>query len=323
MTTSGSSDFNYNRDQIIMRALRQCGAFASGETPDAQTVQDASDALNSMVKGWNATGIHVWTEAEGILFLQPNQAIYVVGGTTPDHIADITNAGTVVQTTATSGAAAGASSIVLTSTTGMSNGDSIGLAMTTGSMFWTTLNGAPVGTTVALSAVLTSAVSAGAVVFTYSVAALRPLRVPMARRFNYVSLIEVPMLMVSRADYNNLPNKLSTGTATQMFYDPRGGKNTQGLLKVWPVPITATDAVKFTWYRPIEDFDTQANTADLPTEWLNAIIWNLALEMSPEYDVTQERLAIITNRAMYWMDLAMGWDREPESTYFGVNFDQR
>lgn len=325
MTTSGTATFNYNRDQIVMRSLRQCGAFASGEIPDAQTVQDASDALNMLVKGWNATGIHVWTEAEAILFLQPGQAVYTVGTGSTDHCADITNQSNFVQTTLSVAALVGATGVTVTSATGITNGQRIGLVLAGGSIQWTTVNGNPIGNAVLLSAALTDAVSAGSSVFVYPATGdiIRPLRVPMSRRFNYASLIETPMIMVSRADYNNLPNKLTTGIATQLFYDPRGGANTQGLLKVWPVLPVATDAVKFTWYRPLQDFNTSANTPDLPTEWLNALIWNLAIEMAPEYDVTQERMAIISNRAAYWLDIAMGWDREPESTYFGVNFDQR
>lgn len=325
MTTSGTATFNYNRDQIIKRSLRQCGAFSSGETPDAQTIQDAADALNAMIKGWDATGIHVWTEAEGILFTQPGQAVYTVGTGSTDHCADITNQSNLVQTTLSVAAIAGAATVNVTGATGITNGQNIGLVLAGGSIQWTTVNGAPIGNAVSLAAVLTDAVSAGSSVFVYPSGGdiIRPLRVPMSRRFNYASLIETPMVVVSRADYNNLPNKLTTGIPTQMFYDPRGGKNTQGLLKIWPVIPVATDAVKFTWYRPLEDFNTAANTPDLPNEWLNAIIWNLSLEMSPEYDVTQERLAIIRERAGAWLDVAMGWDRESEPTYFGVNFDQR
>lgn len=325
MTTSGSTDFNFNRDQIIKRSLRQCGAFASGETPDAQTVQDASDCLNAMIKGWDATGIHVWTESEAILFLQPSQAVYIVGAGSTDHCADLTNPSALVQTTTSLAAVLGASVIKVTSATGITTGQNIGVVLAGGSIQWTTVNGAPSGTNVTLAAVLTDAVPAGASVFVYPSGGdiIRPLRVPMARRFNYASLIETPMYIASRADYNNLPNKLTTGIATQMFYDPRGGANTQGVLKVWPVIPVATDAVKFTWYRTIQDFDSAANTSDLPLEWLNAIIWNLSLELAPEYDVTQERMGIINARAAYWLDVAMGWDREPESTYFGVNFDQR
>jgi hypothetical protein len=44
MTTSGTTSFNYTQSQIIRRALRLVGAIASGETPDAQTVQDCSDS---------------------------------------------------------------------------------------------------------------------------------------------------------------------------------------------------------------------------------------------------------------------------------------
>src|SRR6185312_16504783 len=85
MTTSGTSGFTYNRDQIIKMAYRKLGVINASETPGAQMIQDASDALNLWVKALNATGLHIWTEEEATLFLQPNQVSYTLGGTITDN----------------------------------------------------------------------------------------------------------------------------------------------------------------------------------------------------------------------------------------------
>jgi hypothetical protein len=50
--------------------LRPASAFESGETPDADTINDASEALNAMVKHWQASGIHIWRTQEAILVVQ-------------------------------------------------------------------------------------------------------------------------------------------------------------------------------------------------------------------------------------------------------------
>jgi hypothetical protein len=76
MTTSGTATFTYNRDQIIKMAYRKLGVINASETPSSQLVQDASDALNLWVKALNATGLHIWTEEEATLFLQPGQVSY-------------------------------------------------------------------------------------------------------------------------------------------------------------------------------------------------------------------------------------------------------
>src|SRR5690242_19823209 len=86
-TTSGVADFVTPRDKLIKRALSLLGAIASGEppAPGSSEVDDAAGAVNAMVKEWDAIGIHVWTEFEGMLFLAPGQALYRLGGTTTDH----------------------------------------------------------------------------------------------------------------------------------------------------------------------------------------------------------------------------------------------
>lgn len=79
MATSGTAAFALNRDQLIKAALRKMSAFEAGETPDAESVNDASDTLNAMVKHWQATGIHIWRMAEGTIPLIAGQASYTLG----------------------------------------------------------------------------------------------------------------------------------------------------------------------------------------------------------------------------------------------------
>src|SRR5580700_5573190 len=133
MTTSGTSTFTYNRDQIIRRALRIDGAIQAGETPGAQIVTDAADALNAMVKELDATGIHVWTETEGILYLQPNQVQYGLGGSSTDNASQSS-----IQTSLSANVSQGAITLPLTSAAGILNGDNIGVALPSGGIFWTT-----------------------------------------------------------------------------------------------------------------------------------------------------------------------------------------
>src|SRR5579864_3375402 len=114
MATSGTYSFNYNRDQIIRAALRKIGAITAGDIPSAAVTQDAADALNAMIKEWEAMGIHVWTQQEAYLFLQPNQIQYNIS---PNVVADQTTS-TFAQTTIAAGAAQGATSITLTAVKG-------------------------------------------------------------------------------------------------------------------------------------------------------------------------------------------------------------
>jgi hypothetical protein len=191
-----------------------------------------------------------------------------------------------------------------------------------GLIFWTTVSGTPSGSTVTLANALNDTAAAGMYVFNYTTDIIRPLRIVSGRRFIFNGSIDTPMIPLARLDYRNMPNKTATGTVTQFFYDPRGGANVQGVINVWPAPADALSAMKFTWYRPLQDVTTAAQIPDLPTEWLNAIIWNLAEEVALEYDCPPQRLAMIGQRAARYLDLASGWDREVESYMFGVNTDQ-
>lgn len=320
MTTSGSVDFNATRNEIIRGALRKIGAIASGETPDAQTISDCAFALNAMVKHWDTKGIHVWTESEGILFLQPGQVQYELGTGTTDHAAYALDN---VNTTLTANAAAGDTTLNVVSTSGISGGDIVGIVLDSGTVQWTTTPGGGTTTTIVIADPLTGSASSGNNIYTYTTDLIRPLRVPFGRRFYFLSSIDTPMITMSRKDYRDLPNKTATGIITQFFYDPRGGANTQGLVYVWPAPVDANSALKFTWYRPIQDFDSAANTPDLPQEWIQTLMFNLAVIMAPEYDCPPQRFQMLVNMAASCLDDVTGWDRETESTYFGVNFDQR
>lgn len=318
MTTSGTATFTYNRDQIIKMAYRKLGVINASETPSAQMIQDASDALNLWVKALNATGLHIWTETEATLFLQPGQVSYALGAGTTDHATE-----SYAATTLSVSAATSATTISVTSAAGFSASYNIGIGLDSGSIFWTTQSGAASGTTITLASGLSGSASSGNPVFVYQADIIRPLRVVSTRRYNFASAIDTQMIQMSRIDYRNQPNKTSTGVITQTFYDPRGGANTQGVLSVWPAPVDATNAVKMTWWRPVQDFTSAASTPDLPQEWGLALVWNLAKEMGPEFDITPNRFAMIEKMAAGHLDNVSGWDREPESYLFGQDLSQQ
>jgi hypothetical protein len=318
MTTSGTATFSYNRDQIIKMAYRKLGVLNASETPSPQMVTDASDALNLWVKALNATGLHIWTETEATVFLQPNQNSYDLGIGSADHATE-----TYTATTLTAAAASSATSISVSSATGFVTTYNIGVVLDSGSIFWTTQNGAAAGTSIPLLAGLPGSASGGNAVYVYQTNIIRPLRVVSTRRYNFASAIDTQMGMMSRIDYRNQPNKTATGVPTSTFYDPRGGANTVGRLNVWPAPQDASNAVKMTWWRPVQDFTSSANTPDLPTEWGLALIWNLAKEMGPEFDVAPNRWAMIKEMAAGHLENVSGWDREPESYLFGQDLSQQ
>lgn len=79
MTTSGVATFNVTRDQLITGALRMIGAIAQGETPTATQVTEAAEALNMMVKAYEADGMPLWGITEASITLTSNTNHYNIG----------------------------------------------------------------------------------------------------------------------------------------------------------------------------------------------------------------------------------------------------
>lgn len=79
MSTSGSTVFNLTRDQIITSALRMIGAIAQGESPTATQISEAAEALNIMIKAWEADGMPLWGLEESDITLVAGVNLYQIG----------------------------------------------------------------------------------------------------------------------------------------------------------------------------------------------------------------------------------------------------
>lgn len=325
-TTSGTAVYNPQATKIITRAFRIMATINDEENPTGAQMQEGLDALNAMMKELEATGIHVWTEEEAILFLQRYQVRYLLGGPpnnpSPDHCAD---ANSWELTSLLLNALPGDTSVQVVNPAGIAVGDYFGVVTNTGIAFWTTVKAEPSGNTVPLVAPIPAdgTSNAGNFCFAYETNIVRPLRVPFARRLQYSTTnvpgngIITPLTpMMSRQDYFNLPNPQNPGTVTQAYYNPA---RDQGEMYVWNAPATAANGLRFTYYRPLQDFLSIDDTADLPQEWVNALMWNLARELGPIYSVSAPRWQLITQQADVKLELVKGWDREDQSVYFGRN----
>jgi hypothetical protein len=318
MTTSGIDTYNETQYQIIYASARKLGFISFEETLSANAYTAFSNQLNVMVKALDATGLHLWTEEEATLFLQPGQYSYTLGGTTTDNCAWTT----YNQTTLSANATSGATSISVGTATGFAANYHVGVVLNSGAIAWSLESGSPSGTTITLATPLPGPAAATNNVFVYPTQVVRPLRVVSGRRFNFTGQIDTQMIQMSRIDYRNQPNKSNKGVLTQFFYDPRGGANTQGIMWIWPAPSDVTNALKFTWWRQIQDFSGPGNTPDLPQEWLDFLIWGLAEKMAPECDCPPARYQMIQGQASAAFDTVSGFDREPESYLFGFDADQ-
>lgn len=317
MATSGTATFNRTRNELIAAAARKIGAIRAGETPGHQTVLDFADCLNAMVKRWQASGIHVWTVEEATLFLGVDQVSYSLGSTSTDHATQ-----SYVASTLSGAEASGQTVLSVTDTTDITANDYFGVVLDDGTLHWSTV-ASKSSSTVTIANALPSAAASGNAVYSYTTKIIRPLRIPAARIHTFSDDRDMDLgNPMSRLDYQRMPNKTTRGTINQFFYDPRGGANALGKFYVWPAPADVGDAINFTWYRPLQDFNNAGDNPDLPQEWIDTLVFNLAVLMAPEYDVPPARFAMLKGLADEMLGQLTGWDKETESIVFGPDLER-
>lgn len=118
--------------------------------------------------------------------------------------------------------------------------------------------------------------------------------------------IDLEMVEMGREEYFALPNKTSKGYPTQWYYDrQRQG----GTLYVWQAPDSVSSTLRFTYRRIVNDMDATTNDLDLPQEWYDAVVYNLAVKMMPEYGgagTPEGQLVIADAQRSY--DMVKGFD---------------
>lgn len=275
MSTSGTITFNETRDQIISDALSLLAVLAAGETAQAADITLCANALNKMVKAWMAMGINLWTEESGTIFLNQGQAMYnLAAGAAGTQASDGT--GTPVETTLSANASG--SSVAVTTATGMSINDNIGICQSNQTIFWTTISGIS-GTTISLTAPMTGSGTSGSAVYTYTTQLPRVLSIQSARLRNNQNFDKM-MEIKPREDYMRIPQKTLTGDPIILYYSPQ---ITNGQVYVWPAPSDVNKRLEITYLRTIQDFDVGSDNPDFPQEWLECITYNLAVRIAPAY----------------------------------------
>jgi hypothetical protein len=111
---------------------------------------------------------------------------------------------------------------------------------------------------------------------------LRPV-VMTRRRFG----VDIPVLSISREDYEWIPNKQATGAITEIFWDASGAfAGEPRSMYVWPVNDLDTDTMRFWFIQAPQIVNAQQlnATAPISTEWLDAFTDALAVRLAMKYN---------------------------------------
>src|SRR6056297_1406907 len=123
--------------------------------------------------------------------------------------------------------------------------------------------------------------------------------------------IETPMTRMTRDEYDEIPDKDSTGLPTTYYYDRQ---RESALFYVWPVLSTADgETVEITYTREQEDIASPNDVVDVPGEVWEPVVYMLASRLMDVYGVSDKPL--VAQRAEALRIEAEAFDREG-SVYF-------
>lgn len=281
MARSGSFNFALDRDTIIKRAMQLVNIININQSARGADQAYAVDIFQSMIKLWQAEGIQLWNRRQATLFPAYQDEQYSLSNT-GDRCAN-----TYVNTTLSAAEASGQTVLSITSTTGMTAADQIGIELDSGTRQWTTIVSVDSSTQLTITTALTGAAASGNTVITYTnILSDRPLRILDARTIDLNnSKSSVSMEAIGYDGYFNIPIKTTDGRPNNFYYDKLLDA---GILYLYPRPDDVDILVEFTYHESIEDVDSATDSMDFPTEWTLPLIYGLAAELCIAFGKFQE-----------------------------------
>lgn len=149
----------------------------------------------------------------------------------------------------------------------------------------------------------------------------KPLRLiqGLIRNISVTPYVDTPLQILSKQEYTTLGSKFSTGIANSVYLNP-GTTSTSVKLFLTPDTSTTTNyQVILTCQRPINDISSSSSIPDFPNEWMQALVWGLADQLSLEFGLPINHRQEVMLRAEKYKDQLMDWDVEYESTFFQPN----
>lgn len=289
MSTSGSYNYSATAAQIIYAAAENLGIVSGGSTINANDQTSLLQRLNFIAKQWQgkadmAAGLHIHTRQRITLFLSKTKNQYLIGPATTDDFAT-----TQYGRTTLSAAAAIGSTISITSNTDtttqpgttvtMTNADFIGVVLSNGTLFWTTISGTP-GATATLASPLTASATAGSYVYWFTNRAQRfpVLEYAVLRDSNNM---DMPLdILTEVAEYEELSDKTAPSDPTAILVEPLR-VNTR--ITTDFIPADVTRQIRLTALYPAEDYDATTDDIAFPQEYFAALEWELTLRAAPMF----------------------------------------
>lgn len=255
---------------IVTRALKDMGAYAPGETPDAEDSNDAFDMLNDLLDTWSNSTMMVSYITEIIFELVISVYQYTIG-----------NGGTI--SNSFTGSISGTTLTVSNITEGaLTLGQYIGgSGVASGTQI--TAFGTGAGQTGTYTLNTSQTVASEAMTGYYQ----RPLRINSA--FVRVATLDYPVQPLNIEQYELIGLKTLQGPWPRtLYYQP---SFPLGNVIFWPVPQGGAEMHMFA-ETVLSRFVTLKDTVNLPQGYAMALRWNLAEKLLPMYGRTTDPMLV-------------------------------
>lgn len=285
MATSGSVNFNLQRDEIVAHAYRLATIINKAETPSTAQYTFGAVCLNIAVKQMMALNPHIWKRRIGYIFPVPDQYSYLIGSASTDDYAF----GSYVTTTLTAAGALSDTTITVSSISEIDDTNLIGIVLDDGSISWDVVSGAPSGSTVTLTTGLSGAASIGNRVYVGVARINRPVQIYRFFREAIDSDGTISRSPVTKVAYDDYYTRYSSRFAADLvanaMFDSRAvdGSTTEnhGIINILETvnQFNSSCVLGFIYESMTEDFDSSTDNADLPVEWINVLVKATALQL--------------------------------------------
>ena len=311
MATSGSTDYEITGTLLIKNALIDAGIIRDDQSVPTEMETFALYRLNLLLKSYQAVGLHLWRTKNLSLILEDGKSDYTLG-TGGDRWTE-----TLVSTTLGAAEAAAQTVLTVTSSTGMTASDVVGIELDDGTMDWTTIVSVDSATQITVTTGLTSVAASSNVVYAYTSLAPQPLKVHEAYLVQKnTAESHIPLHIIPNAEYMTLPNKTTEGVPVQIQFRP---ERTTSELRVWPLSDDNTSYIVMTVELPLEDMDSLSDTLGMPGYWMEAIHSELTYQMGKSYGAPRESVRMFKQDSMMAKEDAKAYG--VENSYIQVSPD--
>lgn len=265
MATSGSVNYNETRSSIISRALRIVGAASRGMVLTAETTDEASKALNALVKSLQNENVMLHTRRWITQTLTASSS--VMGTTSGEYYECIRPHTTATATRPTTGA----------------NWES----------YWRvteTVNATAWAADAAKTAICQFDMPTGYI------------SIEQAFYRDDDTNDDRGIDLIRYTDFLDLPVKYSDSSVPLMMAVD-GAYPTQQI-HLWPYPSDSGVIINMLAVRSLEDFDANGDEPDFPVRFANLLIYGLADSLADEYHIPIDERQIITGKFMRYLAMA-------------------